>query len=107
MDHSVTARYAARPAAHFIRRAARAHDRRLGLRPAGSFRAAAPRATILRDAGDSAVARLRAGRGALRIVAPRRSSGGAPRPAVVMHWPRAGRSQAVRRASPAVSPWHG
>lgn len=107
MNHSVTARYVSRPSAHFVRRAARARDLRLGLRPAGSFRAASPTPTVLREAVSSPVERLRAGRASLRIVNPRRSTVGAPRPAVVMHWSNAGLPVPARRTSPAVSPWPG
>jgi hypothetical protein len=107
MNHSVTARYVSRPAAHFVRRAARARDLRLGLRPAGSFRAATVRPTVLRDAATSSVERLRAGRSTLRIVNPSRSVDGAPRPAVVMQWSNAGLPVSARQTSPAVSPWLG
>lgn len=107
MNHSVTARYVSRPVAHFVRRAARARDLRLGLRPAGSFRAANPAPTVLREALGSPVERLRAGCASLRIVSPRRSTVGAPRPAVAMHWSNAGSPVTARQTSPAVSPWPG
>ena len=39
MDHSIAAKYAARPAARFVRPSTRVRERRLGLRPSGSFTA--------------------------------------------------------------------
>ena len=36
MEHSIAAKYAARPAAHFVRPSARTRERRLGLHPAGA-----------------------------------------------------------------------
>ena len=106
MDHSVTARYAGRPAAYFVRRRARAHDLRLGLRPVGSFRSVAARQTVLHEALGSPLAKLRAGRRRMRIVTPRPSSSGTPRPAVVMRWSRIGRRTANPGSSSASSPWH-
>jgi hypothetical protein len=103
MDHSVTARYAGRPAAFFVRRRARAHDPRLGLRPAGTFRSAAVRATVLQHGVGSPVARLQGGRRTLRIVAPRVSTSGVPRPSVEMRWSR--RRTSSHGSSPASSPW--
>ena len=40
MDHSIAAKYAARPAARFVRPSTRVRERRLGLRPSGSFHGA-------------------------------------------------------------------
>ena len=37
MDHSIAAKYAARPAARFVRPSTRVRERRLGLRPSGSL----------------------------------------------------------------------
>ena len=48
MQHSIAAKYAARPAARFVRASSRARERRLGLRTAATFRAAPARATVLR-----------------------------------------------------------
>jgi hypothetical protein len=103
MDHSVTARYAGRPAAYFVRRRAHAHDPRLGLRPAGTFRSAAVRSTVLQQGAGSPVARLQGGRRTLRIVAPRPSASGVPRPSVVMRWSR--RRTSDHGPSAASSPW--
>jgi hypothetical protein len=105
MDHSVTARYAGRPAAFFVRRRARAHDPRLGLRPAGSFRSAAGPLTVLRDGVGSPVARLHEGRRSLRIVGPRLSGSGVPRPATLMRWSRIGRRTPNPGSSAASAPW--
>jgi hypothetical protein len=106
MDHSVTARYAGRPAAFFVRRQARANDARLGLRPAGSFRSTARRQTVLQDSPGSPLARLRAGRRALRIVGPRLSAAGPPRPAVQLRWSRVVRRNPPAGSSVPSSPWH-
>ncbi len=48
MDHSIAAKYAARPAARFVRPSTRVRERRLGLRPSGSFQAPGVRSTELR-----------------------------------------------------------
>ena len=42
MEHSIAAKYAARPAAQFVRPSTRVRERRLGLRPSGSFSCAGP-----------------------------------------------------------------
>src|SRR2546422_577624 len=47
MQHSIAAKYAARPAARFVRPSARVRERRLGLRVNGSFQPASARATVL------------------------------------------------------------
>jgi hypothetical protein len=105
MDHSVTARYAGRPAAFFVRRRARAHDLRLGLRPVGTFRSVAVRQTVLQQGVGSPVARLHGGRRALRIVAPRPAASGVPRPTVMMRWSRTGRRHSNPGSSASSSPW--
>ena len=50
MEHSIAAKYAARPAARSVRPSARTRERRLGLRVTGTFRASEGRATVLRRA---------------------------------------------------------
>ena len=49
MDHSIAAKYAARPAARFVRSSTRVRERRLGLRPSGTFSAPGVRSTVLRE----------------------------------------------------------
>ena len=60
MDHSIAAKYAARPAARFVRPSTRVRERRLGLRPSGSFQRRAARPTVLRGPEVAPLARLRA-----------------------------------------------
>ena len=55
MEHSIAAKYAARPAARFVRPSTRVRERRLGLRPSGSFqRAGPPRDGAARPGGRAA-----------------------------------------------------
>lgn len=105
MDHSIAAKYAARPAARFVRPSNRVRERRLGLRPTGTFHAPGIRATVLRGAEVAPLTRLRAG---WRSIQPARSShrqGGRPGPRVVMQWARSGRSGAIRRPGATSAPW--
>ena len=91
MDHSIAAKYAARPAARFVRPSTRVRERRLGLRPSGSFqapgaridRAARPRG---RAAGPAA-GQLACDPAGRRPTAP---PTGRPRPSVTMEWARSG-----------------
>ena len=70
MDHSIAAKYAARPAAHFVRPSARARERRLGLVAAGRVPARGrPRATVLRRPDVAPLASLR---GRWRAIRPAR-----------------------------------
>ena len=88
MEHSIAARFAARPAASFPRPSMRVRERRLGLGSAIAFRPISGRATVLHLGPTSAVARLR---GRTRMATPtpsRRPTSGRPRPAVVMTWSR-------------------
>ena len=61
MQHSIAAKYAARPAARFVRPSSRTRERRLGLRPSGSLQPAAARATVLRRPDVAPLTHLRAG----------------------------------------------
>ena len=92
MQHSIAAKYAARPAAQFVHPSPRARERRLGLRIAGSFQAGLRPATVLRRPDVSALARLRGGWRAFRAPAAPGPPSGRPRPAVAMHWARSGRA---------------
>lgn len=102
MEHSIAARYAARPAARFPRPALGTTRRRLGLGVGGAFRPAPLIATVLRRSDVSPYTRLRGASRALSLAAPGRLRTGRPRPLVAMTWPR---SIPVRRAP--VAPWRG
>jgi hypothetical protein len=105
MGHSIAAKYAARPAARFVRPSSRARERRLGLGTQISFSAVSAAQTELRGPDAGPYARLRAGwrgpRPTKSIVRDRRV-----RPLVTMHWARSGRSGSHRRPSAAAAPWH-
>ncbi|MEO5940626.1 MAG: hypothetical protein ABIZ72_06585, partial [Candidatus Limnocylindrales bacterium] len=83
MERNVAARYAARQTAQFVSPSAKARERRLGLRGAGSFRPASSHLTVLHRPGGSVLARLRGDWRAIRPATPRRTDG-RPRPAVTM-----------------------
>jgi hypothetical protein len=106
MEHSIAAKYAARPVARFVRPSNRVRERRLGLRPAGTFRAPGMRATVLQGPDVAPLTRLRAG---WRSIQPARSfprRSGRPGPLVVMQWARSGRSGAgPRRPGATSAPW--
>jgi hypothetical protein len=104
MEHSIAAKYAARPAARFVHPSSRARQRRLGLRPTGTFSAAPSQATVLRTADLGPYVRLKATWRAVSPALPRLSSG-PPRPGVTMHWARSGRTGSPRRSSAASAPW--
>ncbi len=105
MEHSITAKYAARPAARFVRPSTRARQRRLGLRAANSFSAAPGQATVLRNADLGPLVRLRAHWRSVRAAQTRRSTEGQPRPLVTMKWTRSARAGAPRRSSAPSAPW--
>jgi hypothetical protein len=105
MEHSIAAKYAARPAARFVRASARHRERRLGLRANDTFRSSTSRATVLHLAHVAPLAHLRADWRAIRPSKRRRSDHGQPRPLVTMHWARSARTEAPRRSSAASAPW--
>jgi hypothetical protein len=107
MDHSIAAKYAARPAAHFVRPSVRTRQRRLGLHAVGAFHTTAERATVLRHPDVAPLVRLRARWRAIRPAAVVRPADGRPRPQVAMVWARSGRSGVVRRAGAVSAPWRG
>jgi hypothetical protein len=106
MERSIAARLAARPSARFVSPSAKARERRLGLRGAGSFRAASAHLTVLRRPGDSILAQLR---GDWRAIRPAqvRTETGKPRPAVRMRWTGSDPTGPTRRSSAALAPWRG
>ena len=105
MDHSIAAKYAARPAARFVRPSTRVRERRLGLRPTESFRAPGLRTTVLHGAEVAPLARLRASWRTIHPAVIRRHPSGRPRPLVTMAWARSGRTRTVRRPGAPSAPW--
>jgi len=105
MDHSIAARYAARPAAHFVRPSNGVRERRLGLRPSGSFHTPGSRSTVLPGREVASLTRLRAGWRTIHPVVSARPQSGRPRPLVTLEWARSGHSGAVRRPGAASAPW--
>jgi len=104
MEHSIAARFAARPAASFPRAFGGNRQRRLGLTPLGAFRPAPARLTVLLRDQPSPFARLRRDSRSITTTRPVRHSSGRPRPVVSLTWPR---SVSVRRPSAPVAPWRG
>ncbi|MFZ5854260.1 MAG: hypothetical protein ACOYXS_07150 [Chloroflexota bacterium] len=107
MQHSIAAKYAVRPAARFVRTSPRARERRLGLRPTGSFQAAPARATVLRHVDLGPFVQLRASWRTIRPARSPRSVSGLLRPDVTIRWARSGRSGPGLRPSAAPAPWRG
>jgi hypothetical protein len=104
MDHSIAAKYAARPAAHFVRPSARARERRLGLIPSG-LRAESGHATVLRRPELPPLVSLRARWRSIKPATETRAVSGPPRPRVDMTWSRSGRTGIGHRSSAATAPW--
>jgi len=107
MEHSIAAKYAARPTARFVRPSARHRQRRLGLGVMGSFSPAPSRATVLRTLDRGPLVALRAASRSLRPAQSRRGLAGPPRPIAAMQWARVGTAGASRRPGAAVAPWQG
>jgi len=105
MQHSIAAKYAARPAAHFVRPSDTAREPRLGLRPAGTYRPAVRRPAFAQQAKASPLARLRAASRRITAARPARSSIGQLRPAIVMHWAGSRAGRVARRTGAAPAPW--
>jgi hypothetical protein len=105
MQHSIAAKYAARPAAQFLRPSSRARERRLGLRAAGTFQPASPRQTVLRQADLSPLVRLRAGWRAVQPARSHSAAAGRLQPVVLMRWAGSGAGRAQRRSGAASAPW--
>lgn len=104
MQHSIAAKYAARPAARFVRASSRARERHLGLGAAVTFQPATRRATVLRDADLSPLVRLRARWRSVRPARPYAPVAGGLHTVVVMRWAWFGAGRALR-ASAASAPW--
>jgi hypothetical protein len=105
MQHSIAAKYAARPAARFVRTSSRARERRLGLRTAPTFRAVPARATVLRRPDLAPLLRLRASWRSIQAARPRRAPSGRIRPVVSMRWSRPSGPARESRSSAASAPW--
>ena len=104
MQHSIAAKYAARPAARFVRPSARARERRLGLRAAGSFQPASRRATIVRHLDLSPLVQMRARWRSIKPARPHAPLVGRLQPVVIMRWARSGVGRAPRASAPS-APW--
>jgi hypothetical protein len=102
MEHSITARYAARSSARFPRASAGNRQRRLGLGAIRAFSPAPTRLTVLLRDQPSPVAHLRRDPRSIAATRPTRRSNGLPRPAFPMTWQR---SPAPRRPSAHAAPW--
>ncbi|MES2208670.1 MAG: hypothetical protein V4515_00555 [Chloroflexota bacterium] len=104
MEHSIAAKYAARPAASFPRPSARIRERRLGLGSAVAFRARSGRSTELRRETGSSLASIRGGTRSITPTRARLPGSGRPRPRVSMTWSRSVR---IHRSSAVTAPWLG
>jgi hypothetical protein len=102
MEHSITARYQARPVARFPRSTSGSRRPRLGLGAKHPFRPAPTRLTVLLRDQPSPVAHLRRDPRSIAATRPIRPSSGLPRPAFSLTWQR---SQAPRRPSAHAAPW--
>jgi len=102
MEHSITARYAARPAARFPRSTSGNRQRRLGLTPTRAFSPAPTRLTVLLRDQPSPVAHLRRDPRSVAATRPVRRSGGRIRPAFSLTWQR---SLGPRHPSAHAAPW--
>ena len=102
MEHSIAARYAARPAARFPRASSGSRQRRLGLGAGRAFSPAPTRLTVLLRDQPSPLLHLRRDPRSIAATRPIRRSGGQLRPAFTLTW---GRSQAPRHPSAHAAPW--
>jgi hypothetical protein len=102
MEHSITARYAARPAARFPTTTSGSRRRRLGLTPARPFSPAPTRLTVLLRDQPSPVARLRRDPRSIAATRPVRRSGGHLRPAFSLTWQS---SLGPRHPAAHAAPW--
>lgn len=105
MEHSIAARFAARPAARFVSPLSRARQRQLGLRATGSFRPAPAHTTVLRARDLGPLVAMRAASRTIRPARTLRSVSGPPRPVATMTWARSGRGATTHPRSAAMAPW--
>jgi hypothetical protein len=107
MQHSIAARFAARPSARFVTVAPGAREPRLGLGRHARFHVAADRPTFLRRPERGPVAVLRVD---WRAVVPARahpSAAGLVAAHPPVRWANVGARTAGRRSRAATAPWHG
>lgn len=102
MEHSITARYAARPVARFPRASSGSRARRLGLGAGRAFSPAPTRLTVLLRDQPSPVAHLRRDPRSIAATRPLRPSNGLPRPPFALTWQR---SLAPRHPSAPAALW--
>lgn len=102
MERSITARYAARPAARFPRATSGSRRRRLGLTPTRVFSPAPTRLTVLLRDQPSPVAHLRRDPRSIAATRPVRSFDGRLRPAFSLTWQG---SLGPRHPSAHAAPW--
>ena len=102
MEHSIAARFAARPVARFPRALSGSGRRRLGLGAVRAFSPAPTRLTVLLRDQPSPLAHLRRDPRSIAATRPTRASSGLPRPAFTMTWQR---SPVPRRPSAHAAPW--
>jgi len=102
MEHSITARYAARPAARFPRASSGSRQRRLGLSGSRAFSPAPTRLTVLLHDQPSPLAHIRRDPRSIAATRPIRFSSGRLRPAFTLTW---GSPAAPRHRSASAAPW--
>ncbi|MEO5704653.1 MAG: hypothetical protein ABIZ52_08400 [Candidatus Limnocylindrales bacterium] len=102
MEHSITARYAVRPANRFPRASSGSRQRRLGLGAGRAFSPAPTRLTVLLRDQPSPLAHLRRDTRSIAATRPVRHSDGRVRPAYTLTW---GRSLGLRHPSAHAAPW--
>ena len=101
MEHSITARYAARPAARFPRASSGSRQRRLGLASGRAFSPAPTRLTVLLHDQPSPLAHIRRDARSIAATRPIRYSSGHLRPAFSLTWG----SPVPRHRSAYAAPW--
>jgi hypothetical protein len=102
MEHSITARYAARRAAHFPRASAGSPQRRLGLGSGRAFSPAPTRLTVLHERQPSPLAHIRRDPRSIAATRPVRISSGHLRPPFSLTW---GSPAVPRHRSAHPAPW--
>lgn len=102
MEHSITARYAARPAARFPRASSGSRQRRLGLGSGRAFSPAPTRLTVLLRDQPSPLAHIRRDPRSIAATRPIRYSSGHLRPPFTLTW---GSPAVPRHRSAHAAPW--
>jgi hypothetical protein len=104
MQHSIAAKYAAWPAACFVRPAGREREARLGLRAGLTYRRAATRPVISRP---SRFGLHLSGWRPVSSVRPGVPCSGIVRPSIAIRWTGFSRTSADRRSCLAPASWRG